>query len=243
MVKKKCIIIDHDPGFSTMLVSKSELTEILFFVNTYSQCQEAINNLARDFPDIVLMDIDFFGVNVPDAINRIRCANSRVEIVIISNNTDDQIILNALSAGATGYLLKSNCLSDLKRYLEIQISGRSVVDPLVARKIINSMHSATSSPLTARETEVMKGIAHGKTSSAIARDLGISAETSKTHIKNIYKKLKVNSKNQAVTKAITEKLINLNVFFEPRIFSSKVYTKNCHLTVKLVDAPNNELVP
>ncbi len=226
MLKKKCIIIDGDPIFPTLLLSTSELAEILFFVNTYSRCQDAINNLMLDFPDIVLMDIDFQGENGPEAIRAIKRVSPRVEIVIISNQPDDEIIFKAISAGATGYLLKSNCLVNLKRHLEIQMSGLSVVDPLIARKLINRMHSTSSSPLTVRETQVMKGIALGKNSSAIARELGISVETSKTHIKNIYKKLKVNSKTEAVTKVITEKFININVFFEPGVSPSHELMRN-----------------
>lgn len=212
MFKKRIVLIDSDPKFLTVATSMIELADKFVFINSYNSCEDAVNQLTKDMPDIILMEVDFPTVKGGDAILTIKGVNPAVEIVIVTNYIDDDIIFDVLSSGATGYLLKSNCVANLRQHLEIHAKGESAIDPQIARRLVNRIHTNRFSPLTFRETEVMKRMAHGKSYTAIAKELGISSETSKTHIKNIYKKLKVNSKSEAVTKAISEKLINVGMF-------------------------------
>jgi DNA-binding NarL/FixJ family response regulator len=211
MFKKRIVLVDPDVKFLTVASSMIELSEKFVFVNSYQSCEEAIAHLSKDLPDIILMEADFPGMKGTDAILTIKSSRPMIEIIIITNYIDDDIIFDGLSCGATGYLLKSNCVSNLRSHLEMHSRGESAIDPIVARRLVGRIHTNRFSPLTFRETEVMKRIAHGKSYTAIAKELGISSETSKTHIKNIYRKLKVNSKSQAVTKAISDKLIQVGI--------------------------------
>jgi DNA-binding NarL/FixJ family response regulator len=210
MYKKRCVIVNQDAKFITVISSILELSDKFIFVEGYSNCEEAIKCLKNDRPDIILMDIDFSDLKGADAVEEIKNNYSKAEILIITDYIDDEIVFDVLSAGAAGYLLKKYCIPDLLECLLDLAKGGSPLDPQIARKLINNIHLNRFSPLTNRETEVLKRIAHGKTYSLIADELGISSETSKTHIKNIYRKLKVNSKSEAVTKAISEKLINVH---------------------------------
>ena len=212
MFKKRIVLIDSDQKFLTVASSMIELSEKFVFVASYNSCEEAIKQLSKDVPEIILMEVDFPNMKGTDAVMMIKGVFPQIEIIIVTNYVDDDIIFDVLSSGATGYLLKSNCVANLRSYLETHARGESAIDAVVARRLVNRMHTNRFSPLTFRETEVMKRIAHGKSYTAIAKELGISSETSKTHIKNIYKKLKVNSKSEAVTKAISEKLINVGMF-------------------------------
>ena len=210
MFKKRCVIIDVDQKFITIARSVIDLSEKFHFVNAYDSCEDGLRGLKSDLPDIVLMDVDFPGMKGAEAVTEIKFKYPHVEILIVSDYTDDHILFEVLSAGATGYILKRNCIAHLESYLLDISSGKSPMNPFLTRKLISNIHANRFSPLTMRETEVLKAIAHGKSYSSIATDLGISSQTSKTHIKNIYRKLKVNTKSEAVTKAITEKFIVLN---------------------------------
>jgi DNA-binding NarL/FixJ family response regulator len=211
MFKKRIVLIDSDVKFLTVASSMVELSEKFVFVNSYLSCEEAIAHLPKDLPDIIAMEVDFPTMKGTSAVLAIKALYPMVEIIIITNYIDDDIIFDVLSSGATGYLLKSHCVVDLRSQLEIHSRGESAIDPIVARRLVSRIHTNRFSPLTFRETEVMKRMAHGKSYTAIAKELGISSETSKTHIKNIYRKLKVNSKSQAVTKAISDKLIHVGM--------------------------------
>jgi DNA-binding NarL/FixJ family response regulator len=211
MFKKRIVLIDSDVKFLTVASSMIELSDKFVLVNTYQSCEEAISRLPKDLPDIILMEADFPSMKGTTAVLAIKGLYPLIEILIITNYIDDDVIFEMLSCGATGYLLKNNCVANLKSHLEMHSRGESAIDPIVARRLVGRIHTNRFSPLTFRETEVMKRIAHGKSYTAIAKELGISSETSKTHIKNIYRKLKVNSKSQAVTKAISDKLIHVGI--------------------------------
>ena len=122
-----------------------------------------------------------------------------------------EVAITALSAGANGYLLPDS-LNDLQKHLADITSGGSPLDGHIARKIIETLQVSRVSPISERETQVLKLMMKGNTYSQIAAMLNISSETSKTHIKNIYKKLNVNSRAEAVKKALEDKLVSSSAF-------------------------------
>jgi DNA-binding NarL/FixJ family response regulator len=112
-----------------------------------------------------------------------------------------------LGQGACGYLLKQNGIDELVPSLQVLQDGGSPLSPQVARSIVRSIQINELSPLSPRESTVLKLLSQGKTYSSIASALDLSNETVKTHLKNIYKKLNVNSKAQAIQKAMEEQLV------------------------------------
>jgi DNA-binding NarL/FixJ family response regulator len=209
--KKRCVIINSDEKFIAVCASLIELSERFLCINFYTSCEDALQNLKRDLPDIVIMDVDYPQMKGPQIIERIKDFNAAIEIMIITDYEDDELVFNALSAGANGYILKTSFMPLLIDSLSSIAKGQSPVSPSITRKLITSIQVNRTSPLTSRETEILKLITHGKSYSIIAAELGISEFTSRTHIKNIYRKLKVNSKSQAVKKALTEKLVSIHM--------------------------------
>jgi DNA-binding NarL/FixJ family response regulator len=120
---------------------------------------------------------------------------------------DSELVFEALKAGASGYITKSANYMELLSALEEIIRGGAPMSSRIARMVIDNHHINPNSPLTKRETTILQLISEGKTYTQISEELFISKETAKTHIKNIYSKLQVNSKSEALAKASVEKLI------------------------------------
>jgi DNA-binding NarL/FixJ family response regulator len=120
---------------------------------------------------------------------------------------DNEQVFEALKAGATGYITKSSNYLELLSALEEISRGGAPMSSKIARMVIDNFHINPNSPLTKRETEILQLISEGKTYTQISEQLFISKETAKTHIKNIYSKLQVNSKSEALARAAQDKLI------------------------------------
>lgn len=120
---------------------------------------------------------------------------------------DSELVFEALKSGASGYITKSSNYVELLTALEEISRGGAPMSSRIARMVIDNFHVNPNSPLTRRETEILQLISEGKTYTQISEELFISKETSKTHIKNIYSKLQVNSRAEALAKANQDKLI------------------------------------
>jgi DNA-binding NarL/FixJ family response regulator len=129
----------------------------------------------------------------------IKDKSPHTDIVMVTVYEDSELVFEALKAGASGYITKSANYMELLSALEEIVKGGAPMSSRIARMVIDNFHVNPNSPLTKRET--------GKTYTQISEELFISKETAKTHIKNIYSKLQVNSKSEAIAKANLEKLI------------------------------------
>lgn len=176
-------------------------------VGAYGDCEEAINNLNRDKPEIVLMDIELPGMNGIKGTQIIRDKSPNTEVIMVTVYEDSELVFEALKAGASGYITKSANYMELLSALDEIIRGGAPMSSRIARMVIDNHHINPNSPLTKRETTILQLISEGKTYTQISEELFISKETAKTHIKNIYSKLQVNSKSEALAKATVEKLI------------------------------------
>ena len=206
--KKKVLIIEDDPEIRhsfEVIVNSSQNFQV---VNTYSNCEAAIKHLASDKPEIVLMDIGLpGGMNGIQGTKIIKEKSPGTEIVMVTVYEDSELVFEALKSGAGGYITKSANYQELLAALEEIIRGGAPMSSKIARMVIDNFHVNLNSPLTKRETEILSLIAEGKTYTQISEELFISKETSKTHIKNIYSKLQVKCKSEAIAKANLEKLI------------------------------------
>jgi DNA-binding NarL/FixJ family response regulator len=206
--KKRVLIIEDDPeirhSFSVIVNSSQNF----FVVNTYNNCEAAIKHLGNDKPEIILMDIGLpGGMNGIQGTKIIKEKSPETEIVMVTVYEDSELVFEALKSGASGYITKSANYQELLAALEEIIRGGAPMSSKIARLVIDNFHVNPNSPLTRRETEILSLIAEGKTYTQISEELFISKETSKTHIKNIYAKLQVKSKSEAIAKANMDKLI------------------------------------
>ena len=162
-------------------------------------------------PDVILMDINMPVMDGVTATSRIRKILPNVKVLILTVNADDMHVFRGIKAGATGYLLKDCTPGDLARAIETVYAGDTIMAPEVARKMllafeeIDEEHEAPD--LSSRELDVLRAIARGKGNKQVATDLGISGKTVRNHASNIYKKLHIYDRTQAVLYAIREGLI------------------------------------
>ncbi|MBI3218262.1 MAG: response regulator transcription factor [Bacteroidetes bacterium] len=206
-LKKRVVIIEEDSSLLQILSLVIGGTEKFNVIGLYGTFDEAFKSFKKSIPDIVLMDIDLPGTNGIEGTRLLREYYPATEVVIVTNYENDEIIFEALRAGAIGYILKSINYVELILALEELIKGGAPLSSKIARKVINNYHVNLNSPLSSRERQIMQMISVGKTYSEIAEECHISKETSKTHIRNIYMKLKVNSKSEAIAKANNDRLI------------------------------------
>jgi DNA-binding NarL/FixJ family response regulator len=207
-IKKRVLIVEDDKEIRNSFVVIVNSSSQFSVVNGYSSCEEAIKHLSTDKPDIVLMDIE-----LPGGMNGIKGAKvikdkwPSADVIMVTVYEDSDMVFEALKAGASGYITKSANYRELLAALEEISKGGAPMSSKIARLVIDNFHVNPNSPLTKRETEILQLIAEGKTYTQISEQLFISKETSKTHIKNIYAKLQVKCKSEAIAKANLEKLI------------------------------------
>ncbi len=200
------IIEDNDQireAFTLLLNLRDDFT----VVNGYSNCEDAIKNIEDDAPNIVLMDIDLPGMSGIEGTKIIKKKIPTANIIIITVFENGKTVFEALCAGATGYLTKNSDRDRLMSAIDEVIKGGAPMSSKIARLVVQSFQKNMNSPLTSRETEILSQIAEGKSYTNIADAIFISKETVKYHIKNIYIKLQVNNKADAIKRANEDKLI------------------------------------
>ncbi len=200
------IVEDNDAvreGFSLIINSVSNY----YVVNGYDNAEDAIKNLKKDKPDIILMDLELPGMNGIDAINIIKKSSPHIQLIVNTIYENSDLVFQALCGGASGYITKNTSHSELLDAIDEVTNGGAPMSSKIAKMVVASFQKNPNSPLSARETEVLELLSKGKSYSMIALDLFVTKETAKSHIKNIYSKLQVHSKSEAIAKATKEKLI------------------------------------
>jgi DNA-binding NarL/FixJ family response regulator len=184
----------------------------LELTGAYPNCTSVVENCAAGMPDVILMDIDMPGMTGIEATSLIKARYPEINILIFTIFEDREKVYNALCAGANGYLLKrSNAVQIIEAITELYHGGSPMTGE-IARMVLNFFSSPNSVKnndyaLSAREMEVLKRLVDGDSYKMIGDKCFISIGTVRGHINNIYKKLHVNSKSEAVIKAMKERLI------------------------------------
>ena len=193
-------LIDTDPEISV--------------IKTYNNAESFINSFPLlSAPDILLMDIGLPGMNGIEATSIIKRSYPDIEILILTIFEEEDKILNAIQAGATGYILKNTKPGELVSQIKSIHTGGSPISPNIARKILDEFRRENKTiekkdyNLTAREKEILSAIVEGLTYKEISKKYNIASSTVKKHILHIYKKLKVNSKVEFIKKVLDEHLI------------------------------------
>jgi DNA-binding NarL/FixJ family response regulator len=205
--KRRVVVVEHDVKFRELLSSMVEASGAYLLVNQYETCEEALRFLKKDLPDMVVMNLDFPQMKGSEAIEEFKRFFPQLSILVVTDYQNEETVFSALSAGASGYVLRDSWITNFVSYLNELSQGGAPLSPPIARLIIESMHISRISPLTHREGEVLKLITQGNSYSRIANELHISKETSKTHIRNIYRKLNVRTKSDVVRKAFEDRIV------------------------------------
>jgi len=164
-------------------------------------------NLRRDYPDIIITDLFLDGDVGVDMILKIKKLDRKVHILVNSAIESNELIFEALSAGASGFIIKGSSHKELFSAVDEILNNGAPMSPKVARIVVSSFKLNPHSPLSNRETEILQLLAMGKTYKIAANDLSIGIETVKSHVKNIYAKLQASTKSEAIEIARKNSLI------------------------------------
>lgn len=170
---------------------------------------EAVRAVEAHQPDVAVLDIRMPGVTGVEATRQIKARFPQVRVLVLTAYDDDPYVFALLQAGADGYVLKTASGDELVRAVRTVHGGRTALSPEIAAKVVRQATSGRPEgaadqvePLTDREIEVLRLAARGLTNRAIGHDLGISHRTVQGHLANIYGKMGVNSRTEAVTEAL-----------------------------------------
>lgn len=191
-------LVEDDSSYRDTIASLIGDCEGCQCVGSFATSREALAALPACAPDVVLVDIR---MPDPDGIAFVAALKPSLpdtEFVMLTSFDDTDLIFGALRAGASGYLLKSAGRDDLLAALRQVVAGGVPMDGVVARKIIQTFRQPPGEPLSPREEEVLAGLASGLLYKEIAARLGVGYSTINTHVKQIYRKLHVRSRQQAV---------------------------------------------
>ncbi len=174
-------------------------------ISTYASGEEALVRLPADGPDVVLMDINFEGMSGIECVRRLKPMMPKSQILMLTVFEDADRIFSALAAGASGYLLKRMPPAKLLEAILDVYAGGAPMSASIARKVVQSFQAGRpaagpESALSAREREVLDGLAQGYVYKQIADQLGVSIHTLRNYIRRIYEKLHVHTRTEAVAK-------------------------------------------
>ena len=181
-------------------------------VSSYGMMETALARIKNDKPDAVLTDLGLPGMSGAEGIVKIREIFPDIPIIALTIYDNDTEIFNALCNGANGYLLKNTPPARLLEALKEAVDGGSPMSPTIAARVVRLFRQfrpleSAEYYLTPQETELLKLLVEGHHKKTAAREMEISIHTVSFHLKNIYRKLQVHSKTEAVAKALREKLI------------------------------------
>jgi len=210
----KILIADDHPvvreGLFAMLSREGDFD----VVGEAKDGMDAVNKTKELRPDIVLMDLRMPDMDGVEAMRQIKSEMPDVKFIILTTYSDDEYIFSGIEAGARAYLLKDAPREDLFKAIRAVYRGESLIQPVVASKLLDrfselSRGTTSGEGLSGRELEVLQLMAKGAANKEISAQLSIAQSTVKTHIANIFQKLGVNDRTEAVTQALKKGIIRL----------------------------------
>jgi DNA-binding NarL/FixJ family response regulator len=204
-------IFDDNRSLRETLALVFDATDDLIVTGAYADALDAVRCVERDQPDVILMDIDMPGRTGIEAVRLIRAQPARARILMLTVFEDVDRIFAALSAGAVGYLLKKTPADKIIEAIRDVVAGGAAMTPSIALKVLTTFQQpaglANPFALTDKERAVLHRLVEGDSYKLIAHHCQIGMGTVRTHIVNIYEKLHVNSKSEAVAKALKAGLV------------------------------------
>ncbi len=205
-------IVEDNPDYRMGIAYVLKASPGVHVLGEYASAEAFFTALPGSVPDVVLMDIGLPGMSGTEAIEALRARAPRVQAVVLSVHEDDEHVFRAVCAGAVGYLTKPVMPDKLLEAVEAAFAGGTPMSPHIARRVLEMFRQHAPPPhadydLTAREVDVLERLVAGNGYREIAEALFISVYTVRAHLRNIYDKLHVHSKSQAVSKALQEGLL------------------------------------
>jgi DNA-binding NarL/FixJ family response regulator len=208
------LVDDHDlfrSGLKNLLEEQG-----VQIVGEAANGQTALRSVSELAPDVVVMDLNMPGLSGVETTRQLASIAPLTRVVVLTISIDDEDVMNAVMAGACGYLLKDSSIQELVAGIQAAAAGESRISPQIASKLLQRLRSQTASEdaaetirteLSDREIEVLKLIANGKDNAQIARELYISPKTVKNHISNILMKLQIENRIQAAVYAVRSGIV------------------------------------
>jgi len=207
------VVIDDHVLFRSGLRELLQQEEIQV-VGEASTAESGLEAIERQAPDVAIMDLNLPGMSGHEAIRKIAASAPRTQVLVLTISTSEDDVVEAVLAGACGYLLKDASISDILAGVRAAAAGESMVSPRMAKTLLEQMrlHERTDTrptvnDLSTREKEVLRLVAEGKDNATIAQELFISPYTVKNHISNILLKLQVDNRIQAAVRAVSDSMI------------------------------------
>ncbi|MGD0855643.1 MAG: response regulator transcription factor [Dehalococcoidia bacterium] len=210
----KILIVDDHPvvreGIGAMLKREPDFK----IVGEAANGLEALEQARELSPDVILMDLRMPEMDGVEAITKIKEAKPEIKFIILTTYSDDEYIFKGIAAGARAYLLKDAPRDELFKAIRAVSRGESLIQPVVASRVLDKLAELSrknpgAETLSEREVEVLRLMAKGVSNSNIAEELSITQSTVKTHITNIFQKLNVTTRTEAVTTALKRGIIQL----------------------------------
>ena len=218
----RAMIVDDHALFRRGLEMVLEEEQDIELVGQASDGAEAVEKAAESLPDVVLMDIRMPRSSGIEACRAMKEAAPSAKIVILTISDEEEDLFEAIRAGASGYLLKDIPLDEVADAVRAVYGGQSLINPSMAGKLLTEFatlarrddeeraQEVPAPRLTEREMQVLKLVARGMNNRDIAKELFISENTVKNHVRNILEKLQIHSRMEAVMVAVREKLIEFS---------------------------------
>jgi DNA-binding NarL/FixJ family response regulator len=210
----RVLLVDDHDLFRTGLRNLLEEQGVQI-VGEAANGQDAIRCVREVAPDVVVMDLNMPGMSGADATREITSFAPLTRVVVLTISDQDDDVMDAIVAGACGYLVKDSSIQELIRGITSAAIGESLISPPIAAKVLQRMRAVTldqgaeriRAELSERELEVLRLIANGKDNSQIAEALHISPKTVKNHISNILMKLQIENRIQAAVYAVRSGIV------------------------------------
>ena len=208
----KVAIVEDRREIREALVAIIDGTEGFRCSGGFRTMEQALAEIGRDLPDVVLSDIGLPGMSGIEGIGLLKQRYPDMLLLMLTVYEDDERIFDALCAGACGYLLKRTSPARLLESLREAVEGGSPMSPEVARRVVELFRDfrppeKADYQLTPHETRLLKLLVEGHTYKTAAAEVGVSINTISFHMKHVYEKLQVHSKSEAVAKALLNRLV------------------------------------
>jgi DNA-binding NarL/FixJ family response regulator len=211
----RVVVVDDHDLFRSGLRRLLDEDDGLEVVGEARSGDQAVARIAELCPDVVVMDVNMPGMSGPEATRAVREVSPASAVLMLTVNTDDDAVLDALLAGAVGYMLKDAALPEIIRGIRAAAAGQSLIAPIVASGLLERLRrygppevpSPPPSQLSSRELEVLRLIVDGHDNGEIGRRLHISSSTVKHHASSILEKLAVENRIQAAVLAVRTGLV------------------------------------
>jgi DNA-binding NarL/FixJ family response regulator len=205
------LIYEDNQNLRESLCSLITSSKNFLLLGHYGDVLNVETQVLHLLPDVILMDIDMPITNGIEAVKRIRNFNRQTSIIMLTVFDDSRHVYDAICAGASGYLLKKHISDRLLTSISDVLDGGAPMSPGIARLVIQYLQQSPVNEvkynLTPREKDILSSLSKGNSFKLIAVEYGISIDTVRTHIKKIYDKLQVHTQTEAVSKAVTERLV------------------------------------